>query len=118
MFDLVRSKNSVVSYPALLLHMNLSHKQRFEGLVKEDAVKEVIFFFLFLSIETHKDHRLVFFFPSWTVSACMVERMFTLSPSSSHSGCTNKHNFWSVLPPGKVFKHMLSVLKVFQRVEG
>lgn len=48
----------------------------------------------------------------------MVERMFTLSPSSSHSGCTNKHNFWSVLPPGKVFKHMLSVLKVFQRVEG
>lgn len=62
LFDLVRSKNSVVSYPALLLHMNLSHKQRFEGLVKEDAVKEVIFFFLFLSIETHKDHRLVFFF--------------------------------------------------------
>lgn len=52
----------MVSYPALLLHMNLSHKQRFEGLVKEDAVKEVIFFFLFLSIETHKDHRLVFFF--------------------------------------------------------
>lgn len=76
----------------------------------------MLWFFWFLSNETHRDHRLGFFpflncqcLYGWgNVQIKSLQLVIVGAPPSTTS-------FWSVLPTEKKIKHMLSFFKVFLR---